>query len=115
MPAAARGSAPAAERGAGKATQPLAEDVDPELLEVFIEEAREETERIARYFPEWERNVADLEALRTVRRSFHTLKGSGRMVGASELAEFAWSIENLLNMLLNGTLDARHAVASTLR
>lgn len=115
LPAAARGSAPAAERGAGKATQPLAEDVDPELLEVFIEEAREETERIARYFPEWERNVADLEALRTVRRSFHTLKGSGRMVGASELAEFAWSIENLLNRLLDGTLERPPAVASTLR
>ena len=32
-----------------------------------------------------------------MRRSFHTLKGSGRMVGAQLIGEFAWSIENLLN------------------
>jgi chemotaxis protein histidine kinase CheA len=32
-----------------------------------------------------------------VRRAFHTLKGSGRMVGATDISEFAWAIENLLN------------------
>ncbi len=115
LPAAGSVSIPPASARRSDALRPLPDDVDPELLEVFIEEAREEAEKISRYFPEWERNVAELESLRTVRRSFHTLKGSGRMVGAGELAEFAWSIENLLNRLLDGTLERSPAVAATLR
>jgi len=115
LPAAGPVSIPPAVARRTAPLRPLADDVDPELLEVFIEEAREEVEKISRFFPEWDRNVADLESLRTVRRSFHTLKGSGRMVGASDLAEFAWSIENLLNRLLDGTLERAPAVASTLR
>jgi chemosensory pili system protein ChpA (sensor histidine kinase/response regulator) len=49
-----------------------------------------------------------------VRRSFHTLKGSGRMVGARDLAEFAWSIENLLNRLLDNTLTRTQPILATL-
>src|SRR4029450_12521284 len=40
------------------------------------------------------------EALRTVRRQFHTLKGSGRMVGLTELGEIAFAVEKILNRLL---------------
>ena len=47
----------------------------------------------------------DLESLSSMRRSFHTLKGSGRMVGARSIAEFAWSIENLLNRIIDKTLS----------
>ena len=39
----------------------------------------------------------DMETLITVRRSFHTLKGSGRMVGAERIGEYCWTVENLLN------------------
>ncbi len=35
-----------------------------------------------------------------VRRGFHTLKGSGRMVGLNDLAEPAWEIEQTLNQWL---------------
>ena len=90
-------------------------EVDPELLQVFIEEAREEVARIAQYFPEWDRNPADQNSLQIVRRSFHTLKGSGRMVGAGDLAEFAWSVENLVNRVLDGTVERSPAIASVLR
>ena len=57
----------------------------------------------------------DREALTTVRRAFHTLKGSGRMVGARDLGEFAWSIENLLNRVLDNTLTRSPAILETLR
>ncbi len=93
----------------------IGEDVDPELIQIFIEEAREEVAKIAQYFPEWDRNPADTDTLGTVRRSFHTLKGSGRMVGAQSLAEFAWAIENLVNRLLDGTLPRTPAISGTLR
>src|SRR5207249_2644620 len=77
---------------------------DPELLKLFIEEAQEELTRIQHCFPAWDHNPLERDSLVTVRRSFHTLKGSGRMVGARELSEFAWAIENLLNRLLDHTL-----------
>ena len=50
--------------------------------------------RLPTLFPQWEQNPLDAEALRDVRRAFHTLKGSGRMVGAHRVGEFSWSIEN---------------------
>ena len=50
-----------------------------------------------------------------MRRSFHTLKGSGRMVGARALGEFAWSIENLLNRVLDNTISRSPQILETLR
>jgi len=88
---------------------------DPELMTLFIEEAREELAKIQQYFPVWDQNPAERDALVTVRRSFHTLKGSGRMVGARELGEFAWSIENLVNRVLDNTLTRSPAILETLR
>ena len=81
-----------------------AEHLDPELLELFIEEAKEEIATIRTNLPQWVERPEDMETLITVRRSFHTLKGSGRMVGAERIGEFCWSIENLLNRLINRTL-----------
>ncbi|MCC7198118.1 MAG: Hpt domain-containing protein, partial [Gammaproteobacteria bacterium] len=81
----------------------LAEGVDAELLAIFIEEAREEIARIGQLFPLWADNEADRESLIRVRRSFHTLKGSGRMVGAQKMGDLAWSIESLLNRVIDGT------------
>jgi chemosensory pili system protein ChpA (sensor histidine kinase/response regulator) len=81
-----------------------AEHLDPELLELFIEEAKEEIVSIKRNLPQWVEAPDDMETLITVRRSFHTLKGSGRMVGAERIGEYSWAIENLLNKLINRTL-----------
>ena len=83
---------------------PDSEHLDPELLELFIEEAREEVASIKRKLPAWQDEPDDMETLITVRRSFHTLKGSGRMVGAERIGEYSWSVENLLNRLINRTL-----------
>jgi chemosensory pili system protein ChpA (sensor histidine kinase/response regulator) len=80
-------------------------EVDPQFLELFIEEAKEEIASIQRSFPLWDQNPMDLEALASLRRSFHTLKGSGRMVGARTIAEFGWAIENLLNRIIDKTLS----------
>src|SRR5579862_1639083 len=93
----------------------LAEHADPELVKLFIEEAHEELARIQQCFPVWDLNPLERDQLVTVRRSFHTLKGSGRMVGARELGEFAWSIENLLNRVLDNTLTRTPAILETLR
>ncbi|MBB1608206.1 MULTISPECIES: Hpt domain-containing protein [unclassified Pseudomonas] len=82
------------------------EPVDEELREVFIEEAGEVLETINEYLPRWQADVDDREALTEIRRAFHTLKGSGRMVRALVVGELAWSIENLLNRVLDRSIAA---------
>jgi len=89
--------------------------IDPELIALFIEEAGEEIATIGRLFPLWEENSSDRESLARVRRAFHTLKGSGRVVGAARIGDFAWSIENLLNRIIDGTRERSAAILTTLR
>ncbi len=79
---------------------------DPELVELFIEEAKEEIAGIKRNLPAWRQDLDDTDALMAVRRAFHTLKGSGRMVGAQLIGEFCWSVEKILNRIINRTLPA---------
>lgn len=78
--------------------------IDDEIIEIFVEEAAEVLEAIAEYFPRWAKNFDDDNALTEFRRAFHTLKGSGRMVGANDVGELAWSIENMLNRVLDKTI-----------
>ncbi|MBF0673637.1 Hpt domain-containing protein [Pseudomonas sp.] len=81
------------------------EPVDEELLEVFVEEAGEVLETLNEYLPRWRADVDDRDALTEVRRAFHTLKGSGRMVRALIIGELAWSIENLFNRILDRSIE----------
>src|SRR5438876_486445 len=92
-----------------------AEPADPELMKLFIEEAQEELARIQHFFSVWDQNPLERDALITVRRSFHTLKGRGRMDGARERSESAWAIENLMNPVLDTTVTRTPAILETLR
>ena len=71
--------------------------IDAELLEIFLEEAHgvladaEASLRVLDADPESATATANL------RRGFHTLKGSGRMVGLMSFGDAAWSIEDTLN------------------
>ena len=76
------------------------EAVDQELLEVYLEEAVEVLSNIGSNANTIKTNPRDKEALTVIRRSFHTLKGSGRMVGLNHLGEVAWSVEQVMNKWL---------------
>ena len=76
------------------------DDGDDELLEIFLEEAREVVQTGASALQALAMAPADMEQQTTLRRAFHTLKGSSRMVGLSEFGEAAWSMEQLLNAWL---------------
>ncbi len=84
--------------------------VDPELLELFIDEAREEIDSLSEIAPQWSEAPGQRETLLKLRRSFHTLKGSGRMVGAHRIGDYAWGFERLLNKVIDGTQPAGRAV-----
>ena len=93
----------------------VADALDPEIQEIFLEEAGEELRTIQEQLPRWCENIDDQEALKTTRRSFHTLKGSGRLVGATLIGDFAWSIENMLNRVIDGTADCSPALLAVMR
>ncbi|MFO7602185.1 MAG: Hpt domain-containing protein, partial [Gammaproteobacteria bacterium] len=88
----------------GRAASTVADELDDEIIEIFLEEAEEETANIAESLPRWQANLQDEESLKVMRRSFHTLKGSGRLVGATDVGEFAWAFENMLNRVLDNTI-----------
>ena len=79
------------------------QDIDADIREVFLEEFEEERANLQRMVPHWGQAPEELERLRPIRRVFHTLKGSGRLVGARALGEFSWKIEGMLNRVLDGT------------
>ena len=76
------------------------EAIDAELLAIFLEEASEVLATIGDQKALLAGAPNNIEALTTVRRSMHTLKGSGRMVGLKELGEVAWELEQTLNLWL---------------
>ncbi len=84
----------------------VAQEEEQDLLSIFIDEARgvfegaDTTLGILRQQPD---RLSELTALR---RCFHTLKGSARMVGLADLGEAAWAMEQLLNAWL---ADQKHA------
>jgi chemosensory pili system protein ChpA (sensor histidine kinase/response regulator) len=90
------------------------EPVDDELREVFLEETDEVLEVLHEYLPRWTANPQDRDALTELRRAFHTLKGSGRMVRALILGELAWAVENLLNRVLEQSVEPGSVVQQLL-
>ncbi|MDX1625175.1 MAG: Hpt domain-containing protein, partial [Wenzhouxiangellaceae bacterium] len=90
-------------------TSALAGD-DFDLLSIFLEEFDEELESLREHFPKWRAEPSDEQLLTTIRRSFHTLKGSGRMAGADRVGEFAWTVEQILNQ----TIDGQHRAEDVL-
>jgi chemosensory pili system protein ChpA (sensor histidine kinase/response regulator) len=78
--------------------------VEPEFLQLFVEEAREHVAALVALFGQWREDAHDAQALRDLRRIFHTLKGSGRMVGARRVGELAWAVEDVLNRVISQTL-----------
>ncbi|MGZ5226164.1 MAG: Hpt domain-containing protein [Burkholderiales bacterium] len=91
------------------------EALDKDMLEIFLEEAVEVLATVQTTLPESQRDPYNAEHLTSLRRAFHTLKGSGRMVGLKNLGEAAWEIEQVFNKLtqdgLPGTDDLYRLVA----
>ncbi|MCE1184627.1 MAG: Hpt domain-containing protein, partial [Rhodocyclales bacterium] len=88
--------------------------IDAELLEIFIEEAFEVRETIRTHLDLLHKAPTDKDTLTTIRRSYHTLKGSGRMVGLKDFGDAAWGLEQTLNHWLRQEQPANAALLSLL-
>ncbi|MDD4879971.1 MAG: Hpt domain-containing protein [Gallionellaceae bacterium] len=76
------------------------QEVDAELLEIYLEEANSVLGDIAGRLLRLRESSHEHADFVDIRRGFHTLKGSGRMVGLNDLAEVAWEAEQTLNFWL---------------
>jgi chemosensory pili system protein ChpA (sensor histidine kinase/response regulator) len=86
---------------------------DAELLDIYLTEAEEVLAHIAQNCQALRVNASNDEALVEVRRSFHTLKGSGRTVGLLALGEVAGKVETFLNGVLDKKTNLQaHQIAS---
>jgi len=85
-------------------------EIDSEIRAVFIEEVDEVSETLKRLLPGFAREPSDSARISDIRRAFHTLKGSGRMVGATRIGELGWAVESLLNRCIEGAMPVNRAV-----
>src|SRR5690348_8611288 len=92
-----------------------AEGIDDDIRDIFLEEMQEEIDNLAVAQKDWLADPAQTPALVGIRRSFHTLKGSGRLVGAGVLGEFAWKVEDMLNRVLDHTIEPDQNVQDVVR
>ena len=93
--AAAPATAPeAAPAGSATGADDFEED---DLRDIFLEEAREVAGHAQAALATLAAEPGDIGELTILRRAFHTLKGSSRMVGLNEFGEAAWAMEQMLN------------------
>jgi len=91
------------------------DDDSAELQDIFLEEAREVVVRGQEALDALIADPSNLADQTTLRRAFHTLKGSSRMVGLNGFGEAAWSFEQLLNTSLAEQRPASEALIATSR
>ncbi len=77
-----------------------ASELDPALVEIFLEEAHGSLPELGRLVRTWEAAPEDARQGGLVLRALHTLKGSARMAGAMALGQAAHEMETLLDASL---------------
>src|SRR4029077_15353371 len=82
----------------------IRDDVDDQVLPIFLEEAAELYPQAGEQVRAWRRSPGDQTGARHLRRTLHTFKGSARMAGAMRLGELAHLMES---RLLAGDVLAR--------
>ncbi|HYF16584.1 MAG TPA: Hpt domain-containing protein, partial [Ramlibacter sp.] len=109
-------AAPAPMAAPAAAPLPVAQDDgDAELREIFLEEAREVVGNGLAAIQALGTNPGDVSELTTLRRAFHTLKGSSRMVGLNDFGEAGWAMEQVLNTWLADQKPADDALRTLSR
>ncbi|SOZ37214.1 Hpt domain-containing protein [Cupriavidus neocaledonicus] len=104
--------------GAMTPAMPAAGDhaaIDAELLDIFLNEADEVLGGIAGDLGAGVEALRDADLLSRLRRAFHTLKGSSRMVGLHRYGEAAWAVEQVMNLWLAEAREPAPALLALLR
>ncbi len=84
---------------AGKDQRKIKDDVDRDLLPVFLDEAKEIIPAVSEAVRRWKAAPADHSPAGDLQRHLHTLKGSARMTGLMRLGELAHVLEARINAI----------------
>ncbi len=84
--------------------------VDPELRAIFLEEFAAMESQLLECTTTWRENSVEDPIVADMVRCFHTLKGSGRMIGADEVGDFSWDMEQLLSAIHKNRIEADSTV-----
>ncbi len=85
------------------------DDVDEEILAIFIEEADELVEEIDESINEWSTDTGTDSHLKNLLRHLHTLKGGARLAGLASLGEYTHDFETFLIGVQNKPVDLNEA------
>jgi chemosensory pili system protein ChpA (sensor histidine kinase/response regulator) len=85
----------------------IRDDVDEQVLPIFLDEAAELFPQAGEELRAWRRNPQDAKPVSELRRTLHTLKGSARMAGAMRLGELTHLMESYLGQGDVPSCDAR--------
>ncbi|HAI88078.1 MAG TPA: hybrid sensor histidine kinase/response regulator, partial [Alcanivorax sp.] len=100
LPAASAEPAPSQPAGAdAEPDTPLPDEVDLEILDVFLEEAEELCEIIDGCLVSWRDHPESRDFSDDLKRALHTLKGGARLSGLNELGEMSHRFETLMHNL----------------
>ena len=83
----------------------IIEEIDPELLEIFQEEATDILENIEESLTQWRNNAGDKASVHSLKRALHTLKGGARMSGAMTMGNISHNTESLLKQIEDGKIS----------
>ena len=78
---------------------PPADEIDPELLPIFLEEAADDLPRIGESLRAWAAAPQDASLPQALMRVLHTVKGSARMAGAMHLGQLLHDAETRVDEL----------------
>ena len=85
-----------------------------DMLEVFLNEARDLLEQLEAALLDLEKRPNDRELINTTFRALHTLKGSGGMFGPPAMAAFAHELENAFEKVRQDKAPVTPALVSLL-
>ena len=91
---------------------PVPENVDADILEIFVEESEELAEGIESSLNEWLENRDATAPMEALLRHLHTLKGGARLAGLKALGDLAHDWETDLVGIQNGSKKADDAFFS---
>nr|WP_282450279.1 Hpt domain-containing protein [Microbulbifer sp. CAU 1566] len=86
-----------------EAQRALLADIDPDVVEVFLEEASDLVDELEELIQNWEQEPEDKASPEALKRVLHTFKGGARMAALMGLGEVAHRFETVIENMQSGS------------
>lgn len=81
---------------------PMTDDIDPEIIEIFNDEASSYMETVRKQIEFLERNQQDSDALEMAEKGAHTLKSAAKMLNITTIGDIAEKVEKVFEAANSG-------------